>query len=184
MKHDLLIVIDFQNVYLPGNPWACPNTMQAAANTCALIDSGKIDSVIFTRFIAPEQPTGTWQDYNTEYATINADPYLCDMIEPVKPYLAQYPLYDKSVYTSMQIPQIRKAAAQADRVLIAGVVAECCVLATLMESIDCGFKTVYLTDCIAGQSDTHEASVRLIAESLAPMHTEVLTSQEYLAQTE
>lgn len=181
-NNDLLIVIDFQNVYLPGQEWSCPNTPEAVKNTCTLIDSGAVDSVVFTRFVAPENPVGTWNRYNLDNAQINADPYLCDMIDEIKPYLEKYPVYDKSTYTSMRVPELVEAAKKADRVLLAGVVAECCVLATLMEAIDNGYKTVYLTDCVAGQSDAHEASVRMVAEGLSPVHTEVMTSKEYMEQ--
>lgn len=182
-NNDLLIVIDFQNVYLPGEEWACPNTPEAVKNTCALIDSEKIGHVVFTRFAAPQHPVGTWNRYNSENAAINADARLNEMIPELVPYLDKYPVYEKSTYTSMRIPELKEAARQADRVLLAGVVAECCVLATLMEAIDDGYRVVYLTDCVAGQSDVHEECVRKVAEGL-PVHAEVMDSKAYLAQYE
>lgn len=82
----------------------------------------------------------------------------------------------------MRIPEVAKAAGQAERVLLAGVVAECCVLSTMMEAIDDGHRVVYLTDCAAGQSQQNEEAIRRIAEGLAYAHTQVMDSREYLAE--
>ena len=68
-----------------------------------------------------------------------------------------------------------------DRILLAGVVAECCVLSTLMAAMDAGKKVVYLTDCVAGQSEEYERAVQKIAEIYVPMHTLVLDSTAYLS---
>ena len=67
-----------------------------------------------------------------------------------------------------------------DRILLSGVVAECCVLATLMAAMDAGKKVVYLTDCVAGQSADYEDAVRKIAETYVPTHAQVMDSREYL----
>lgn len=181
-KKDLLVVIDLQNVYLPGEEWACPSMPEAVRNTCRLIDSGAVDQVIFTRFVPTEKPAGTWKRYNEENAAVNGDAYLNGMVSEIQPYLKEWPLYDKSAYSSFRIPELVKAARQADRVLLAGVVAECCVLSTMMEGIDQGHRIVYLTDCVSGQSEQNEACIRKIAESFAPVHTEVMDSKTYLGQ--
>ena len=36
---DLLLVIDLQNVYLPGEEWACPSMPEAVKNIAKIIDS-------------------------------------------------------------------------------------------------------------------------------------------------
>lgn len=45
-------------------------------------------------------------------------------------------------------------------VVLAGVVADCCVLATMMDAIDLGYEVVYLYDCIAGVSSRRRRSGR------------------------
>ena len=34
---DLLLIVDFQNVYLPGYDWACPDMPEAMANTISIL---------------------------------------------------------------------------------------------------------------------------------------------------
>lgn len=181
-KKDLLLVIDMQNVYLPGRDWACPSMPGAIGRICRLLEADAVERVIFTRFAAPSAPVGTWKEYNEENAAINSSHYLNEMVEELRPYLKRWPVYEKSVYSSMRIPELLEAARAADRVVLSGVVAECCVLATLMEAIDLGCKVVYLTDCVSGQTEQNEAAIRKIAESFAPLHTLVMDSGTYLKE--
>ena len=101
----------------------------------------------------------------------------------VAPYLERYPLLDKSVYSSFSIPKVREAAARADRVVVTGVVAECCVLSTVLAGIDLGHRMVYLTDAVAGVTPESEAQAEAIVSYLTVPHTEVLTTGAYLEQS-
>ena len=56
----------------------------------------------------------------------------------LKRYLRYFPLYTKSVYSSLRIPELHTAAERAGRLVVAGVMSECCVLATCMEAVDMG----------------------------------------------
>ena len=70
---DLLLVIDLQNVYLPGEEWACPSMPEAVKNIAKIIDAGVAEKTIFTRFVSSPTPAGTWKRYNEENAKINGD---------------------------------------------------------------------------------------------------------------
>ncbi|MCM1181763.1 MAG: cysteine hydrolase [Roseburia sp.] len=177
---DLLMVIDMQNVYLEGQPWGCVATGEILERIRRLIDSHAPDNVIFTRYLPPENPVGTWEQYNIENRAINGDPWMNEMIEGCKPYLADYPLFTKSRYSSYSNAEVKALAGRARRVLLCGVVAECCVLFTLLSGIDAGDKMVYLKDACSGVSREHERMVEAIAACYAPMHTEVMTCEEYM----
>lgn len=179
---DLLLVIDMQKVYLPGNPWACPSIERSAGNIIRLLESGKIPQVIFTEFSAPQSPVGVWKNYNTEYAAINEDPVMNELLDVLKPYTARYPLWSKSVYSSYAIAQLRELAAAADHVVLTGVVAECCVLATAMSAIDAGNRVIYLKDAVSGFSEQNEAETEHLLSCLSPLHTSILCTEEYLSQ--
>lgn len=181
-RNDLLLVIDMQNVYMPGEPWQCPFMPKAAENIRRLLDLKITEQTAFTRFAAPEAPVGTWRQYNEEYAQINNDRYLNEIIGELQPYTEMYPVYDKQVYSSFKIPELREMASRVEHVLLSGVVAECCILATLMEAIDLGHKVIYLTDCIAGQTRQNEKSICRIAESFSTMHTLVMDSEVYIGR--
>ncbi len=184
-KKDLLLVIDMQNVYLPGQEWSCPSMKESIKNICSLLDRNAAEHMAFTQFLPSKDPVGTWKQYNIENREINENAWLNEIVEELQPYAEghpRYPLYHKSVYSSMKIPEIAHLASQVDRIVLTGVVAECCVLSTMMEAIDMGCQVIYLTDCISGQSSRNEDAIRKIAESFSPLHTLVMTSEEYLHQ--
>lgn len=184
---DLLLVIDLQNVYFPGQPWACPSLPRTMENVKKLLDSpacGRSFDVAFTQYLANSAPIGRWEQYNTEYYDINHDEFLCAMANDLEAYQKIWPTYTKSTYSSCSIPEIMDAVSNYDRILLTGVVAECCILATLTGLIDAGAHVCYLKDGISGQSPEWEETIAQIAGTFSPIHTEVRTTAEYLAEAE
>lgn len=180
-SNDLLLVIDMQNIYTTGQKWACLDTEGAAERVNRIIDAGVCSSVIFTRFLADPNPDGVWADYNRQYEEINNNQWANEMVPQLSGALARYPLYTKSVYSSLAIPEVLDAAKQADRVVVTGVVAECCVLSTVFALIDAGIYVVYLTDGVSGLDKEKEAATELTLSGLSPLHLSMMTTEEYLA---
>ena len=50
--------------------------------------------------------------------------------------------------------------------------------------MDAGAKVVYLKDAVAGQTAEFEQMVETIVASFAPIHTCVMTVEEYLSSTD
>lgn len=180
MSKDLLLVIDMQNVYKAGQKWACLDTTGAAHNIHRLISSGHFDQVIFTRYLPNPAPEGVWKDYNVKYQDVNEDLYANEMVDELKEDLTHYPLYTKHIYSSLKIPEVLEACQKADRVIVSGVVAECCVLSTVLELIDAGIYTIYLKDAISGLDRPKELATELVLSGLSPLHVQMLTCEEFL----
>lgn len=179
-ENDLLLVIDMQNVYKKGGKWECLNTEGAALNINKIINSG-MNNVIFTRFIANEKnPCGVWKDYNKKYESVNNDVYANQMIDELSEPLKKFPLYTKGVYSSLAIPQVMKEAKKSGRVVVTGVVAECCVLSTVLQLMDEGIYVVYLIDGVSGLDIPKEEATKLIFSGLSPLHIKMMTTEEYL----
>lgn len=178
---DLLLLVDFQNVYLPGYDWACPSMPEALNNTIRILDAEGAPECVMTRFVAPAEPVGRWRQYNEAYREINEDPVLAELAGVLTPYAGKATVIDKSTYSSMDAPEVLAAVKDKKAVVLAGVTAECCILATMMDAMDMGYEVVYLYDCIAGQNAELEAQVRGIAEIFAPTQITVMSSAEYLS---
>ena len=179
-REDLLIAIDFQNVYLPGQPWACPIMDQAIENTLRIIHSQNSPDYVLTQYMPPENPVGCWKRYNEEYAEINADKFLSDFPESIRQIITADNVIVKDTYSSMDCAALRSRLEGKKRVVLTGVVAECCVLATMMDAIDLGYEVIYLYDCVSGFTDENEKMIRTLAESFSPIHTQVMSSAEYI----
>ena len=182
VSEDLLLIVDFQNVYLPGYDWACPAMPEAMKNTVKILDAAQTPDYVMTKYVAPAVPIGRWEQYNEAYREINENEFLCEFAEEMEPYAPRATaVVEKSTYSSMDSEAVRAAMEGKKAVVLVGVTAECCILATMMDAIDLGYEVVYLYDCIAGQTAELEAEVRGLAEIFAPIHTTVMSSDAYLA---
>ena len=181
VRDDMLLIVDFQNVYMPGNEWSCPSMPEAMANTVKILGSPHAPDYIMTRYIAPSEPTGRWAVYNEAYREINENSFLSEIADEMSPYAAEGLLFDKSTYSSLDAAEVRSALEGKKAVVLVGVVADCCILATMYDAMDLGYEVVYLYDCIGGVSEESEAEIRALAEIFAPIHTNVMSSDEYLA---
>lgn len=179
-REDLLIVIDFQNVYLPGKPWGCPKMEQAIEKTLNILRSPDSPDYVLTRYLPPADPVGRWKQYNEEYAEINADEFLSEFPDVIMQITNDNNVIIKDTYSSMKSAGLQSKLEGKKRVVLTGVVAECCVLATMMDAIDLGYEVIYLYDCIAGYTDDTENMIRTLAESFSPVHSRVMSSGEYI----
>lgn len=167
---DLLLVIDMQNAYLPGQPWACEGIEDTIAYIQQVIAQFPKNQILFTQYVPSKHPEGVWEEYNILNSQINADRWLNDYIEALKPYLNGNNLYQKSVYSCCGDEKIRSIIAGYKRVFVTGVVAECCVLSTVFDLIDMGKKVVYLKQGIAGESVRKANAVLEVLEGFSPLH--------------
>lgn len=191
-KEDTILVIDMQKVYLPGNPWACAHVNAAAQQIATLLDHvlelRDTPSVLLTRYIAAadEEAQGVWADYNRENRAINENPVMNEFIPAIARYVEEFPYIDKCTYSCFSNEYVRVAADRSmvhgGRVILTGVVAECCVLSTFFEGTDAGYRFVYLTDACAGVDADSERAVQTILQGLSPLHVELMTTAEYIAE--
>ena len=179
-REDLLLIIDFQNIYLPGQEWACPTIEQSMANVHRIVSAPAAPDYVLTQYIASDDPVGSWKNYNEAYAAINADPYLCALSDGIRDLASEKNVIVKDTYSSLKSPQILERLKGKKRVVLSGVVAECCILATMMDAIDLGYEVIYLHDCISGMTPENERSIRFLAESFVPIHTQVMSAGEYI----
>lgn len=222
MRRDLILVIDMQRVYLPGNPWGCPGIEQAKENILRILEKEKstgkaprsdfrrvnpesvdseainvsdakdadtgtfVSEIAFTRFIADPSGENVWRSYNVENREINENPELNELLPEFLPYIKweEENLYTKSVYSSFSLEKLRKRAmeitAEGGSLVLCGVVAECCVLATFFQAVDMGCHVIYLKDAAAGINRETEHAVERVIGGLCPLHGEIMTVEEYL----
>lgn len=179
-SEDLILVTDMQNVYRAGQPWACRDTDGAAEKILEILHHVENKQVIFTKFMPPQNPFGAWKVYNEKYKKINESEFLNELVPQLSAVSADYRVYEKSVYSSFAISEVLEAAKKAKRVVLTGVVAECCVLSTAFAAIDAGCHVVYLTDAVSGLDEPKEQAAILTLSGLSPVHTTICTTDEYL----
>lgn len=185
LKQDLIIVTDMQNVYLKGEKWACKSINSAIGNIIRLLNKCECE-VMFTAFCSPNNPIGQWKTYNRVNDDVNSCPGKSEIIDELKRYIKKYSLLIKDKYSSLSNEKVFKAAYKTintgGRLVLTGVVSECCVLSTAMAAIDLGAKVVYLKDAVSGSNKETEKAVELIMRGMEPVHAKIMTTREYLEE--
>ncbi len=175
---DLILVIDMQNAYKSGMPWACKSIERTIGNITRLLDKD-LDAAI-TVFDAPENPEGAWINYTDINKDINEDEYANRLVREIEVYKDKYPVYHKSTYSALMLPELRKKVKSYDRVAVTGVVASCCVLSTVFSLIDMGIPYIYIEDAVSGIDEKNEENAKAVLSNLNYAHGMIITTEEYL----
>ncbi|MBR0325602.1 MAG: cysteine hydrolase [Selenomonadales bacterium] len=180
MRGDKLVIIDMQNVYEDGAPWGCEGFGDVCERIAYLIERGTFDDICFTRFVLPDAEQGSWRRYREKYMDIHTEPSYGEITERLSPFARKYRAFDKAGYSAYRADGFAEWARHADRLVVCGVIAECCVLATVLEAADRGADIVYLTDACASTSKGKLRMAEVILrEDFAP-HVTLMTTDDYL----
>lgn len=175
---DLILIIDMQNAYEKGMPWECHSIERTKKNVMRLLETG-VDAV-FTAFLPPSDPDGAWKEYNAVNREINENEWANEIIPELSPYLSRHRVFNKSRYSSLSAPGLRELVGSYDRVVVTGVVAECCVLATVFSLVDAGIPFVYLQDAVSGLCRESENEAKSIVSYMIPVHGSIMNVDEYI----
>jgi nicotinamidase-related amidase len=163
------LCIDMQNLFAPGGPWATP-WMTRVAPVVAEIAGRHAARTVFTRFITPERPEdmpGMWQRYYRKWAeTTRAviDPGLLELLPELRRLAPPAAVIDKARYSAFAgSPLLAHLQARgANTLVVTGSETDVCVLATVLDAVDLGFRVVVVTDAVCSSSDEgHDALLKV-----------------------
>ena len=172
MSDGVLVVVDAQHVFAdPGSPWGAPRFAEVhpALRRLTAAFAGR---VVFTRFVAPAEPTGAWVDYYAQFpfALASPDAPLYALVDDP----GEAPVLDATTFGKWG-PELAALVGDGPLVL-AGVSTDCCVLSTALAAADAGVPVQVVTDACAGGTDAdHERALAAMA-LYAPLIT--LTSTD------
>jgi nicotinamidase-related amidase len=153
-----LVVIDMQKVFgEPESPWFTPRFAEVVGPIQELVEAFR-PRVTFTRFIAPDVPSGAWRKYYEQwpFALQPPDAGIYDLIEDFAG-----PSVDATTFGKWG-PEL--AAKVGDSTLVlAGVSTDCCVLSTALAAADAGVEVQVVGDACAGVSEeSHEQTLAVL----------------------
>lgn len=174
----LLAVIDMQRVFgEPGSPWLAPRFAEILAPVRALAAAFR-PRVVFTRFIAPDQPAGAWREYYQQwpFALQPPDARIYDLVDEFAGEAG--PTLDAATFSKWG-PDLAARTGEG-ALLLAGVSTDCCVLSTALAAADAGVPVRVVEDACAGVSDEAHRQALDIMRLYAPL-VEVVTAAQTLA---
>lgn len=181
------ICVDMQRIFAEDTPWQMPWFDRVLPQIEEL--SGKFASrTIFTQFIPPQQPEvlqGKWRDYYRKWWMMTGEHMPADMAEVVTPLAKHIPparTYKKFTYSPWLNGEFHRflEADGVDTLVITGGETDVCVLATVLGSIDHGYRTIVLSDAVCSSADsTHDASLKLLGDRFS-VQLELMSADDFL----
>ena len=147
-----LVVIDMQRVFAdPDSAWATPGYASASAGVRRLLPAFD-GRTVCTRFVAPAHPEGAWAPYYRDWPD-----QLRPAADPLWDLTSEFAGLDAPVVTATTFgkwgPDLAAATSGTDRLVVAGVSTDCCVLSTALAAAEAGRFVVVPEDACAGLSE-------------------------------
>ena len=166
------LCVDMQRLFAEPSPWHVPWMPKVLPAIVALAERAPART-LYSRFIPPgtaHEARGAWQDYYEQWASVtreHLDPRLLELVQPLAALVPPGRIIDKSVYSALADPELCKSlrSSGVDTLIITGGETDVCVLSTVMDAMDQGFRVVLPTDALCSVRDqTHDALLTLYRE--------------------
>ena len=175
-----LVAVDFQRVFGdPSSEWRAPRYAAAAANAVRLAEAFGARAV-FTRFVAPQHPTGAWVPYYEQFpwALQPADSPLYELTDEVAPHAGRAAAVTATTFGKWG-PDLA-AVVGTGPLTVTGVATDCCVISTVLAAADDGASVTVVTDACAGSTDDNHAKALDVMSLYAPL-VSLTTTADLLA---
>lgn len=162
------LCVDMQRLFAGETPWHTPWIGKILPQVEGLA-SARAPQTVFTRFVPPHGPAdahGAWRRYYERWEGMTTRRLDTDLLELLPPLAALVPparVVDKRTYSPFADGQLAAwlNGQGVEALVISGAETDICVLATVLGSVDLGYRTVVAGDAICGSADeTHDALVR------------------------
>jgi nicotinamidase-related amidase len=182
------LAIDMQNIFARGGVWETP-WMERVLPSIADIAARYAARTVFTRFITPfeaDQRPGRWQRYFRKWQCATRavlPPVQLELVPALARFVPPARVIDKPAYSAFTGTAL--ASFLFDKgvttLVVTGSETDVCVLATVLDAVDLGFRVVVVEDALCSSFDAgHDALMTLyrnrFAEQIELIKTDQLTS--------
>ncbi len=176
-----LIVIDMQNIFGdPASAWYTRG-FEEIIPTIQRLAALSEPRVCFTRFLAPEEPQGSWSAYYAEWPMALQAPE-----SPAYQLTGSFRLapglrIDATTFGKWT-PELAALVPPEAPIWLAGVSTDCCVLSTALAAADDGRYVKVVADACAGVDEASHARALDVMRLYRP-HIEIVPARELLARS-
>jgi nicotinamidase-related amidase len=163
------LCIDMQNIFARGGIWETP-WMARVLPAIIEISARTATRTVFTRFITPLTPEdrpGRWQRYFRKWqCAMRAElpPAQLDLIAELARFAPPATIIDKPAYSAFAESNLQflLSSKRVDTLVMTGAETDVCVLSTVLDAVDLGFRVVIVEDALCSSSDDgHDALMTL-----------------------
>jgi nicotinamidase-related amidase len=182
------LCIDMQRIFSKGGVWETP-WMERVLPVVVDIAERYQERTIFTRFITPQSPDqrpGQWQRYYQRWKAATREHLQPDQLELV-PHLVRFVppahIIDKPAYSAFYLSGLdvllRDKGVRC--LVVTGAETDVCVLSTVLDAVDRGFRVVIVEDALCSSSDTGHEALMTIYRTRMQEQIDVINSSELSA---
>ncbi len=184
----LHLCIDMQRLFAPDGPWPTPWMPRVLPQIRAIAERHAART-IFTRFIPPERPDdlpGRWQAYYRAWREVTGerlDPALLGLAPPLADLVPPAGVIDKPVYSAFhrtRLPALLRALG-VETLVVTGGETDVCVLATVLDAVDAGYRVLLVTDALCSSSDAGHDALMTLFDTRFTMQVRKITTGELLS---
>src|SRR5215831_1196135 len=163
------LCVDMQRIFSAEGPWPTPWMDRVLPVTVELARRYP-ERTVFTRFIPPERPDqmpGMWQRYYARWRLATRECLDLSLLELMPPLAALCPpaiVIDKTRYSAFAEPTLlaHLREPEAGALIVSGSETDVCVLATVLDAVDLGYRVILVRDAVCSSSDEgHDMLMRL-----------------------
>jgi nicotinamidase-related amidase len=149
--------IDMQNLFAPGGIWATPWMERVLPVIVALAELNP-PRTVFIRFVTPlkagDRPE-RWQRYFTKWECATRShlpPAQLEIVSPLTHLIPPATVIDKPAYSAFSKSVLAAFLREknVDTLIITGSETDVCVLATVLDAVDMGFRVIVVEDALCG----------------------------------
>jgi nicotinamidase-related amidase len=158
-----------QRIFSAEGPWPTP-WMHRVLPVVAELAGRHPERTVFTRFITPRRPEdmpGLWRRYYERWKEAtreHLDPALLQLLPPLANLCPPAAVIDKTRYSGFAEPGLlaHLQAREADGLIVTGSETDVCVLATVLDAVDLGYRVILVRDAVCSSSDAgHDALMQI-----------------------
>jgi nicotinamidase-related amidase len=163
------LCVDMQRIFSAEGPWPTP-WMHRVLPVVAELAGRHPERTVFTRFITPRRPEdmpGLWRRYYARWKEAtreHLDPALLQLLPPLAKLCPPAAVIDKTRYSGFAEPGLlaHLQAREADGLIVTGSETDVCVLATVLDAVDLGYRVILVRDAVCSSSDAgHDALMQI-----------------------
>jgi nicotinamidase-related amidase len=159
------LCVDMQRIFSRGGLWETP-WMERVLPTIAAIAARCPERTVFTRFVtpaSPEEAPGQWQAYFRRWKRATRemlDPAQLELVPELARYVPPAAVIDKPAYSAFFRSPLAGFLLERNvrTIVVSGAETDVCVLSTVLDAVNIGFRVVLVEDALCSSSDAgHDA---------------------------
>lgn len=179
------LCIDMQRIFSKGGVWETP-WMERLLPVVVEIAALYTERTIFTRFITPQTPAqrpGQWQQYYQRWKAATQEhlqPHQLDLVPALARFAPPAHIIDKSAYSAFYLSGLDAFLQEKNVrcVVVTGAETDVCVLSTVLDAVDRGFRVVIVEDALCSSSDAGHEALMTIYRTRMQEQIDLISSSE------